>query len=66
MAIRITISGGEAFQRDALTSEIVALLESLHVPVELSSVLVIYEENELAAHINHVAHHARVIIERKA
>ncbi len=62
--ITVTITGGELFQRNAVASELAALLNSLNVKVRDDDETVVVDDEEHEDHVRHVAHNATIYIKR--
>lgn len=63
--LTVTISGGEAWERDTLASEIHAALNSADIGCTLIVSLVSNDGEEHAEHLQHIARNHTVIIQRK-
>jgi hypothetical protein len=63
--IEVTIKGGDAFERDCLTSEIIALLESINVVVSITRPLEVLDSEEHEDHVRSLAKSCVVIIKRQ-
>ncbi len=63
--LTVTIEGGEAFHRERLTSEIIALLDSLHITVDIDRSVVEVDDDEHHDHLQRMAHDVTVQIRRK-